>query len=44
MENFGSRRIAISDNHYRGNPRLLEGGLWCEVVVGYNYSPRAMTR
>jgi ATP-dependent Lon protease len=39
MENFGSRRIAISDNHYRGNPRLLEGGLWCEVVVGYNYVP-----
>ena len=39
MENFGSRRIAINDNHYRGNPRLLEGGLWCEVVVGYNYTP-----
>jgi ATP-dependent Lon protease len=39
MENFGSRRIAISDQHYRGNPRLLEGGLWCEVVVGYNYNP-----
>lgn len=39
MENFGSRRIAISDSLYRGNPRLLEGGLWCEVVVGYNYEP-----
>lgn len=39
MENFGSRRIAISDSLYRGNPRLLEGGLWCEVVVGYNYVP-----
>jgi len=39
MENFGSRRIAINDTHYRGNPRLLEGGLWCEVVVGYNYTP-----
>ena len=39
MENFGSRRIAIHDTHYRGNPRLLEGGLWCEVVVGYNYTP-----
>jgi ATP-dependent Lon protease len=37
MENFGSRRIAISDRHYRENNRLLEGGLWCEVVVGYNY-------
>jgi ATP-dependent Lon protease len=39
MENFGSRRIAINDSLYRGNPRLLEGGLWCEVVVGYNYEP-----
>jgi ATP-dependent Lon protease len=39
MENFGSRRIAINDTHYRGNPRLLEGGLWCEVVIGYNYDP-----
>ncbi len=36
MENFGSRRIAINDTHYRNNQRLLEGGLWCEVVVGYN--------
>lgn len=36
MENFGSRRIAINERHYRDNKRLLEGGLWCEVVVGYN--------
>lgn len=36
MENFGSRRIAINEGHYRDNKRLLEGGLWCEVVVGYN--------
>ena len=36
MENFGSRRIAINETHYRNNQRLLEGGLWCEVVVGYN--------
>ena len=36
MENFGSRRIAINESHYRDNKRLLEGGLWCEVVVGYN--------
>jgi ATP-dependent Lon protease len=36
MENFGSRRIAINERHYREVPRLLEGGLWCEVVLAYN--------
>ena len=36
MENFGSRRIAISERHYKEVPRLLEGGLWCEVVVAFN--------
>lgn len=36
MENFGSKRIAINENHYREHRRLLEGGLWCEVIVGYN--------
>lgn len=36
MENFGSRRIAINESHYRENRRLLEGGLWCEALVGYN--------
>jgi len=36
MENFGSRRVAINERHYRENKRLLEGGLWCETVVGYN--------
>jgi ATP-dependent Lon protease len=36
MENFGSKRIAINENHYREHRRLLEGGLWCEVMVGYN--------
>jgi len=36
MQNFGSKRIAINERHYRDNNRLLEGGLWCEVVVGYN--------
>lgn len=36
MENFGSRRIAINERHYRENQRLLEGGLWCEATVGYN--------
>jgi ATP-dependent Lon protease len=36
MENFGSKRIAINERHYRENQRLLEGGLWCEATVGYN--------
>ena len=36
MENFNSKRIAINERHYRENPRLLEGGIWCEVTVGYN--------
>ena len=36
MQNFGSKRIAINERHYRGNDRLLEGGLWCEVTVAYN--------
>ncbi len=36
MENFGSKRIAISERHYKENPRLLEGGLWCEVNVAHN--------
>ncbi|MGD1089705.1 MAG: BREX system Lon protease-like protein BrxL, partial [Verrucomicrobiota bacterium] len=36
MENFGSKRIAINDRHYKENKRLLEGGLWCEAVVAYN--------
>ena len=36
MQNFGSKRIAINERHYRDNDRLLEGGLWCEVTVAYN--------
>jgi ATP-dependent Lon protease len=36
MENFGSKRIAINEKHYRENQRLLEGGLWCEATIGYN--------
>lgn len=36
MQNFGSKRIAINEKHYRDNDRLLEGGLWCEVTVAYN--------
>ncbi len=36
MENFNSRRIAIPDKYYRDNDRLLEGGIWAEVVVAHN--------
>ncbi|MEN8713848.1 MAG: BREX system Lon protease-like protein BrxL [Verrucomicrobiales bacterium] len=36
LQNFGSKRVAINDRHYQDNKRLLEGGLWCEVSLGYN--------
>jgi ATP-dependent Lon protease len=36
MQNFGSKRIAINEKHYKDHTRLLEGGLWCEVTVAYN--------
>ena len=36
MENFNSRRIAINESFYKDNDRLLEGGLWAEVTLGYN--------
>jgi len=36
MENFNSRRIAINETFYRNNDRLLEGGIWAEVVVAHN--------
>lgn len=36
MENFGSNRIAINEKFYRDNEKLLEGGVWAEVTVGYN--------
>jgi ATP-dependent Lon protease len=36
MENFGSNRLAISEKFYKENEKLLEGGVWAEVVVGYN--------
>ncbi|MDB4657250.1 BREX system Lon protease-like protein BrxL [Verrucomicrobiales bacterium] len=36
LQNFGSTRVAINERHYTDNQRLLEGGLWCEVTVGYN--------
>ncbi len=36
LENFNSQRIAIGEKFYRGNDRLLEGGIWAEVTVAYN--------
>ncbi len=36
MENFGSRRIAIAEKHYKEHDRMLSGGLWAEVTVGHN--------
>lgn len=36
LENFDSRRVAISEKYYRDNDRLLQGGLWAEVTIAYN--------
>lgn len=36
LENFNSQRIAIAEKFYRDNERLLEGGIWGEVTIGYN--------
>jgi ATP-dependent Lon protease len=36
MENFGSNRIAINEKFYKDNEKLLEGGVWAEITVGYN--------
>ncbi|MFW5776603.1 MAG: BREX system Lon protease-like protein BrxL [Spirochaetota bacterium] len=36
MENFGSRRIAVAQKYYVGNDRILSGGIWAEVTLGYN--------
>jgi ATP-dependent Lon protease len=36
LENFNSRRVAIAEKFYRDNDRLLEGGIWAEVTIGYN--------
>lgn len=36
LENFNSQRVAINEKFYRDNDRLLEGGIWAEVTVGYN--------
>ena len=36
LENFASQRIAIAEKFYRDTDRLLEGGIWAEVTLGYN--------
>ena len=36
LENFNSQRIAIAEKLFRDNDRLLEGGIWAEVTIGYN--------
>lgn len=36
MENFASQRIAIGEKFYRDNDRLLEGGIWAEIVIAHN--------
>jgi len=35
MENFNSRKIAIADKYFEENEKLLQGGIWAEIVVGY---------
>lgn len=36
LENFNSQRIAIGQKLYKDNDRLLEGGIWAEITLGYN--------
>lgn len=36
LENFDSRKVAISEKFYRDHDRLLQGGLWAEVTIAYN--------
>jgi ATP-dependent Lon protease len=36
LENFASQRVAIGEKWYRDNDRLLEGGIWAEVVIAHN--------
>lgn len=36
LENFASQRIAIGEKYYRDTERLLEGGIWAEVVIAHN--------
>lgn len=36
LENFNSQRIAINQQFYKDNDRLLEGGIWAEVAIAHN--------
>ncbi len=36
LENFNSQRIAIAERFFNDIKRLLEGGIWAEVTLGYN--------
>jgi len=36
LENFNSKRVAVSERYYRNNERLLEGGIWAEITIGFN--------
>ncbi len=36
LENFNSQRVAVSEKFFRDNERLLEGGIWAEVTLGFN--------
>ena len=36
LENFNSQRIAVGEKFYRDNDRLLEDGIWAEVVIAHN--------
>ncbi|MCU9849312.1 BREX system Lon protease-like protein BrxL [Defluviimonas sp. WL0024] len=36
LENFSSQKVAIGEKFYRDIDRLLEGGIWAEVVIAHN--------
>jgi len=36
LENFNSQRIAISQQFYQDNDRILEGGIWADVMIAHN--------
>src|SRR3982750_1703919 len=35
LENFNSQRIAVAEKFYHDNNRLLKGGIWAEITLGY---------
>jgi len=36
LENFNSQRIAIGQQYYKDNERMLEGGIWAELTICHN--------